>query len=80
MGMCVASPREEETAGLKGAGRVRGSSVPRDPGICQGRNRTATVLGLVTPHSCPQSGSLPRGQPTAAFEGEGEGQQNHPET
>lgn len=80
MGVCVASPREGETARLKGAGWGEGFQRSQGSRRLPGQKQAPTVPGLVKPRSCPQSGSLPRGQPTAAFEGEGEGEQNHPET
>ena len=80
MGVCVASPREAETARLKGVGGGEGFQRYQGSRCLPGQEQAPTVPGLVKPHSCPQSGSLPWGQPTATFEGEGEGQQNHPET
>ena len=81
MGVCVASPREGETARLKGAGGGEGFQRSQGSRRLPGQKQAPTVPGLVKPAAAPSQGVCPGASPQPPSGGGGvEGEQNNPET
>lgn len=71
MGVCVASPREGETARLKGAGGGEGFQRSQGSRRLPGQKQAPTVPGLVKPAAAPSQGVCPGASPQPPSRGGG---------